>query len=31
VGQGFSEIFLKNEEHLPLLLDFLEEFDFKIR
>ena len=31
VGEGFSEMFLKTEENLPLLLDFLEEFDFKIR
>ena len=31
VGEGFSEMFLKSEENLPLLLEFLEEFDFKIR
>merc|ERR1719239_1071812 len=31
VGEGFSEMFLKSEENLPLLLEVLEEFDFKIR
>merc|ERR1719354_278968 len=31
VGEGFSEMFLKHEENLPILLEFLEEFDFKIR
>lgn len=31
VGEGFSEMFLKNKENLNLVLGFLEEFDFKIR
>jgi len=31
VGEGFSEMFLKNKENITLLLNYMEEFDFKIR
>merc|ERR1719234_3118309 len=31
VGDGFSEIFLKNKDNLTTVLKYLEEFDFKIR
>jgi len=31
VGEGFSEMFLKNKENISLLLNYMEEFDFKIR
>jgi len=31
VGEGFSEMFLKNKENITLLLTYMEEFDFKIR
>merc|ERR550519_975382 len=31
IGEGFSEMFLKDEEHVGLLLTCLEDFDFKIR
>ena len=31
VGEGFSEMFLKNKENLNMVLGLLEEFDFKIR
>ena len=31
VGEGFSEMFLKDPENLSLVLKYLEEFDFKIR
>ncbi|XP_050311494.1 general vesicular transport factor p115 isoform X2 [Anthonomus grandis grandis] len=31
VGEQFSEMFLKNPENLPLVLSFLEEYDFRVR
>jgi len=31
VGEGFSEMFLKEKDNLSLVLTYLEEFDFKIR
>merc|ERR1719402_46595 len=31
IGEGFTEMFLKQEEHVGLLLTCLEDFDFKIR
>jgi len=31
VGEGFSEMFLKNKENIILVLNYMEEFDFKIR
>lgn len=29
VGEQFSEMFLKNPENLPVILGFLEEYDFR--
>ena len=31
VGEGFSEMFLKDKENLTVVLNYLEDFDFKIR
>ena len=31
VGEGFSEMFLKDKDNLTVVLDYLEDFDFKIR
>ena len=31
VGEGFSEMFLKDKDNLSLVLNYLEDFDFKIR
>ena len=31
IGEGFSEMFLKDKDHLTLILGLMEEFDFKIR
>lgn len=31
VGEQFTEMFIKSEENVALVLSFLEEFDFKVR
>ncbi|CAG9773827.1 unnamed protein product [Ceutorhynchus assimilis] len=31
VGEQFSEMFLKNPENLPVILSYLEEYDFRVR
>lgn len=31
VGEQFTEMFIKSEQHIATVLSFLEEFDFKVR
>lgn len=31
LGERFTEIFIKKQENVALILDYLEEFDFQVR
>jgi len=31
VGEQFTEIFIKDNDRMPLILSFLDEFDFRVR
>lgn len=31
LGERFTEIFIKKQENVGLILDYLEEFDFHVR
>ncbi|XP_019758753.2 general vesicular transport factor p115 isoform X1 [Dendroctonus ponderosae] len=31
IGEQFSEMFLKNPDNLPIILSYLEEYDFRVR
>lgn len=31
LGERFTEIFIKKQENVGLVLDYLEEFDFQVR